>query len=128
MWFNMSKNFSPCGGCRCSKEQRVAAVRDDINADVLPDDFHRPQILGGDGHYQNAVAILVGRLHLRQVALDLVELRNLQVGQKNRLLNARAALALKVFHHVTPNFIAFNIIHYKKQHPSYSFLGLVYQT
>ena len=66
-----------------SEKKRVLFVHDHINGYRLPDNLHRLQIVGRDGHHQYAVVVVVGRLNLGQVVADLPVVAHGQVGQEN---------------------------------------------
>ena len=84
-----------------SEKKRVFVVHDHINGYRLPDNLHRTQVIGRDGHYENAVVVVVSRLNFRQVVAYFLIVTDGQIGQKNGFLHPRASFPLQIFHHQT---------------------------
>ena len=75
---------------------------------------HAAQEVGRDGANDDAVVVVVERLHFGKVGAYAVVNIGGRIGKEYRLLYARAAFALKIFHDVVAHFIALDVIHYKK--------------
>jgi len=71
-------------------------VGDDIDIHLLPDDVHGVELVRRDGTDDDAVVIVVERLHLSEVSLDLLVGRSGEVGEEDGVLDACAALAYQV--------------------------------
>ena len=69
-------------------------MSDNVNIHLLPDDVHGVELVRRDGTDDDAVVIVVERLHLSEVSLDLLVGRPGEVGEEDRVLDACAALAL----------------------------------
>ena len=82
--------------CVFSEKKRVFVVHDHINGYRLPDNLHRTQVIGRDGHYENAVVVVVSRLNFRQVVAYFLIVIDGQIGQKNGFLHPRASFPLQI--------------------------------
>ena len=72
----------------------------DIKIDVLPDNLHTPEYVRGDRTYDDAVMILIKRLHLYHVILYPFVFLHTEISKENGLLYAIAAHPLQVFHYI----------------------------
>ena len=86
-------------------------MRYHINLNVLAYDFHHAQVVGGYGQHDNAVVVVVGRLHLRKVIFDTVIGVDGSVGKKDGVLDSAAPFIEEVFGDESSNLVAFDVVH-----------------
>lgn len=97
-----------------SEKECGSGVGDDVDVEVLPNDLHRAQVVGGDGYDEDAVLVVVRRLHLGEVVADVLVLLHGEVGEENGLLHTHTALAFEVLDDITAHLVAFDVVHHKK--------------
>lgn len=102
------------GRYRASEKEGGSGVGDDVDVEVLPNDLHRAQIVGGDGDDEDAVLVVVRRLHLGKVIADVLVLLHGEVGEENGLLHTHTALAFEVLDDITAHLVALDVVHDEK--------------
>ena len=108
------------------KEQGIAVVGDDVDIYLLTNDAHGAQLVGRDGADDDAVVVVVKRLHLGKVSFNFIVDGLVEVGKEDGMLHACASLSFEILGHVSPYLIAFDVVHHEEEHVSWFSLRLVY--
>lgn len=101
------------GGGR-SEEESVSGVGDDVEVYGLAYDLHHVEIVGRDGQDDDAVLVVVSRLHLRKVGPNLVVDGGGGGGQEDGTLYAAAPFLLEIAADEPSDLVALYVIHYEK--------------
>lgn len=98
---------------------------DNVEVDILTNDLHASQQIGGNWAYDDAVVVFVKSLDFSQVGFDALVFVDAEVGEENGFLDAVASHPLQILHDVVSHFIALYVIHDEKQHVACGFDCLV---
>ena len=97
-------------------EKCAFVVHDDVEVELLADDFHASQEVGGDGAYDDAVVVVVEWLYLGEVGFDGLIGLSIEVGKEDGALNTCTAFLLEVFGYEAAHFVVLYVVHYKENH------------
>lgn len=94
---------------------------DNVEIDILTNDLHASQQIGGNWAYDDAVVVFVKSLDFSQVGFDALVFVDAEVGEENGFLDAVASHPLQILNDVVSHFIALYVIHDEKQHVACGF-------
>ena len=106
----MSKN-ALVNKAKNSEEECVFAMCDDVEVDVVPYHLHAFEQVGGYRADDDAVVVVVERLHLCEVTFDALVFVDGEVCEEDGLLYAVASHPLKVFDDVVSHLVALDVVH-----------------